>query len=288
MGALTTGLLFLFLAVVILIRVNRPILIESLESKTISGQPVFNRIAWFPGWSHDTWMMQQSHQGLFREFHQWDRLAIVVDKTTRPRTARFYQFEPGNLSWDPQSKMRPFRAACFMCHSNGPRAIRPNFDSDNIRLSALDRARVFLWDLRIKTYGRVLADPAHALSKDEEALASAGKMTPFRYPGKDENEPLHLSSCIKCHNESWWGRGSLTRQHFATIGFMVENGFMPPPGFRLKESEKGDLRRFIRGLPISVLTLHIASTNEAPPWLTRNQPNQGVEDVRDEQWHAEP
>ena len=44
----------------------------------------------------------------------------------------------------------------------------------------------------------------------------------------------------------------------------------------------------IFGPMLNVLTLHIASTNEAPPWLTRNQPNQGVEDVRDEQWHAEP
>ncbi len=247
MGALSTGLPFLILGM-ILLRIDSPIHIESLESKTISGEPVFNRIRWLPGWKQDVWMMQQSHRGLGDGFDQWDRLAIVVDKTTFPRTARYYQFEPGNLSWNSKALARPFRAACFMCHSNGPRVVRPNLDSPQIKISTLNQARLFIWALRIKTYGRVVADPVHDVLGENKTLITTRRPTPFRYPGKYENEPLTLSACNKCHNESWWGRGSLTRQNLLAIGFMVKHGFMPPSGFHLNESEKKALNYETAGL----------------------------------------
>jgi hypothetical protein len=72
-----------------------PIVFESLQSKTKSGMPVFNRIQFLPGWEQDIWLMQQSHDGLDMNYVHWDRLAIVVDKTKSPCEAAFYQLAPG-------------------------------------------------------------------------------------------------------------------------------------------------------------------------------------------------
>jgi hypothetical protein len=233
-GVLIAGLLlFLFIG---LIADPRPILIESLESRTLQDGAVFNRIQWFPGWKQDVWMMQQSHHGLDAQFENWDRLAIVVDKTRSPKVARFYQIEPGQLSWTPHARPVPYVAACFMCHSNGPRAIRPRLDSDQMQLSAWNRLRVTAADFRIKTYGHILG----------EAGQSVG-LTPFRYSGAVENEKLPIQTCMKCHREAWWGRGALTRQNSPTIDFMVRNGIMPPPGFKLSAPEKRELCRFLKG-----------------------------------------
>lgn len=213
-----------------------PIVFESLESKTIQNGPVFNRVAWFPGWARDVWMMQQSHKGLAPPFHEWDRLAIVIDKTTFPRSAIFYQIEPGALKWDPNAPMKPLHVQCFMCHSNGPRALRPQLESKDIALSAWDQARVILWNLRIKTYGRI------------ESTADGDPLR-FKFTGAFENEKLHVQTCAKCHNDSFWGRGSLTRQNFLAIDFMVSRHFMPPPGFALKAGERERISAFTRGLP---------------------------------------
>lgn len=245
-GALVTGLLLLISAGVALAALSTdrsPILIQSLESRTREGGPVFNRIGWFPGRRQDVWVMQQSHAGLKPAFHEWDRLAIVVDKTRSPKIARFYQFEPGQLEWNPQAKLKPFRATCFMCHSNGPRAVRPDLapSSSAAALSFKDQVRLLLWNARVKTYGRIVTDP-------KEVLSTAAAITPLRYTGKSENEKLPVATCRTCHNEEFWGRGALTRQNFMSIGFMVENGFMPPPGFHLEKSEKEEISRFVQGL----------------------------------------
>jgi hypothetical protein len=180
---------------------------------------VFNRIAWYPGAERDLWVMQQSHDGRDVPFHSWDRLAIEVDRTRS--VARFVQVEPGPIERAAISAApRPRRAECSMCHLNGPRVIRP-LDA----LSAWDRGRLALWNLRIKTYGRVRSSE----------------------PVSAENTPLPLKTCAKCHNDSAWGRGQLTRQNEVTIRFMVREGYMPPWGFRMEESEKRELGLFLRG-----------------------------------------
>lgn len=80
--------------------------------------------------------------------------------------------------------------------------------------------------------------------------AHAAESTPLRYAGSFENERLAVKTCLKCHGENSWVRGPLTRQNFMSIGFMVEKGFMPPPGFGLDEGERRELKRFIQGFPI--------------------------------------
>lgn len=217
---------------------ERPIAFESRESKNSSGASVFNEIRYMPGRERDVWMMRQSHNGPELPRERWDRLAIVVEKGRRPRAARFYQLEPGPLEWsDANVRELPFRASCFTCHSNGPRAIRPNPRSAATPLAHWDRARIALWNVRIKAAGRTKEHTAHA--------AIVGARTPLRLPGPFENEALAVAACVRCHNDSAWGRGPLTRQNFSTMRFMVENGHMPPRGFSLSAAERKELEKFL-------------------------------------------
>ncbi len=100
------------------------ILFQSLESKAIDGSADFNRIRWFQLADQDVWMMNQSHHGISAEKEKWDRLAIVVDKTTTPPTAKFYQLKSGPLVWseDIIQQRVPYKVSCFICHANGASA----------------------------------------------------------------------------------------------------------------------------------------------------------------------
>ena len=99
---------------------SRSVSFESLESRTDSGAPVFNQIGFVGGWSQDVWLMRQSHHGFTKSPERdWDRLAIVVDKTERPYRARFYEFRPGPLRLADASEAAPFKARCYACHAVG-------------------------------------------------------------------------------------------------------------------------------------------------------------------------
>ena len=240
LGALLGGAVVILGSVFIYLWLDRTsLLIQSEESRTFTDGPVFNRIKWISEPSRDIWLMQQSHNGPHAA--DWDRLAIVVDKTQTPKVAKFYQMQPGALVFEPQ-KSKEFRASCFMCHSNGPRAIRPAFDSPDAPISPWGRAKLVLWNIRVKTYGRVVVDPSHAVN-------DIIMKTPFRHATAFDNETLKVKTCVLCHQDGGWvARGPLTRQNFMAILFMVEKGYMPPPGFHLAEGEEKQIKEFVLGL----------------------------------------
>jgi hypothetical protein len=183
-------------------------------------------------------MMQQSHSGMSSPESTWDRLAIVVDKTKSPKVAKFYQLEPGGFKLE-LDKQKEYRASCFMCHANGPRAIRP--DRGGLRLSLRDEIQIAFWNLKVKTYGRVILDAA------QEALRAADRV-PLRYHGRLSEAQLQVQTCLKCHREKGLiARGLLTRQNALAIEFMVEKGYMPPLGFSLRNNEKEQIEKFIQG-----------------------------------------
>lgn len=212
------------------------ILFESRESKTTESTPVFNKIRLFTHPTKDIWMMNQSHHGLNTSADTWDRLAIVVDKTQTPKTARYYQLKPGPLNPDQKWIEQPFKVSCFMCHNNGPRAVRPNYESTAKKISLMDRLEIAYWNLKMASYGRVIPDPAHADSPN------------FRLKSHYENEPLKVSACVRCHQEQgFFARGELHRQQIPTIRFMLDQGLMPPPGFKLPEQDRQNIDQFIEG-----------------------------------------
>lgn len=211
---------------------SAPMRFRSAESLTLNGEPVFNEIQFIAQDNKDIWMMRQSHQGLELPSKKWDRLAIVVDRTDK--TVKYYQLTPGKLTWSKKEVEVPLKVSCFMCHSNGPRLIRPHQDW---QLTSLEKAQILAMNLRIKTYG-----PLTTLDHNRPGV------TPLRLQGKIENSPLKLARCQECHNrDSFFGRGELTRQNAVTISYLVEKEHMPPIG-SLSTQEKQYLKYFILGL----------------------------------------
>lgn len=228
---IATGLLITGLYLVI--SDEQEVLIESFESKTIADQPVYNQIKYFSFKDKDVWMMKQSHHGFEYEKNKWDRLAIVVSKGQQGKTAEFMQLPPGDLVWSddlPKHRIEN-RVACYMCHSNGPRAIRPA-DSTEAQLNWNEKVKIFFWNLKIKSYGQ---------------MSSEGQ-APFRYQGKLENDKLIVKVCLYCHSEGhFYSRGFLKRQNAAAIQFMLKNKIMPPLGFSISEKEEKQIENFIVG-----------------------------------------
>lgn len=219
------------------------ITVESIESKTKNMTSVFNQIKWISTPKRDIWMMNQSHFGNKAHDSQWERLAIVIDKTKAIKSAKFYQLEAGPLEWSDSlvNKRTPYRASCFTCHNNGPRAIRPMYESTEAPLGLVEKVKLSMWNLRIKTYGRIHYDQSH---DEEDKILKV----PFRYSEKELNTELKVTACTKCHQEEgFFGRGALRFQQAGVIEFLVDSGQMPPKGFSLTKKDKKELRDFLRG-----------------------------------------
>jgi mono/diheme cytochrome c family protein len=208
------------------------VLIESRESKTASGHPVYNKISYVSGEYEDVWTMRQSHQGLSMPADKWDEIRITVDKSQRPYLARFQQIQDGQEV--------EFKASCFTCHANGPRSIRPNYDSKDVNVDLIDRAKVVLMNLRMKAYGRV------EVALENYKLRGEFREQPFKFFGKADMAPVQIKTCTLCHNSNGvLGRSVLQRQHAGTIRHLVGTGQMPPWPFTLSEAEKKELEDFL-------------------------------------------
>lgn len=215
----------IILGLFIILNSSNSVVFESLESKTENGNPVFNRVRFIAEAGKDIWLMQQTHQGFHKEFGNWDKLAIVVDKTLQPHTATFYQL-PAGEKLNFEATPIPLKARCFACHSNGPRAIRYDGDSKIVKPNVWGKIQVAVWNLRIKSYGRVNSMPA----------AQFVEGSPFKAKLSVFSEPLVIKTCQRCHSKDSI-RNELTVEHLGTARFLVKNGFMPPFPFRMTDEE---------------------------------------------------
>ena len=217
----------LFSGLIFITASNTPITFESLESKTELGAPVFNQVKLIPGWARDVWLMRQSHHGFDPDYSRWDRLAIVVEKNKRPYRATFYQYAPGSeLQFAGANKPVPYKARCFACHANGPRAVRPEFNSPIAALNTDQKIAIALWNLRIKTYGRVASVPGQ----------NSKEGAPFKSAMPILSRPLGIQTCIRCHSDHGI-RNELKLEHLGTARFLVKRGIMPPFPFTVLPEE---------------------------------------------------
>jgi len=224
---------------------RRPIAFESEESLTNNGGAIFNRVTYQTEPEGDVWMMQQSHEGLPANDEQWsrvDRIAIRVQShKSDGSTATFLQLAPGKFrdaDGKPDLKeITGFRVPCGICHSNGPRVMRPKISSITAPLSTWDRWRVFVWNIKIKSSGRVntIRSPSEDLGR-----------VPFRFRSHEANAPITITVCTICHRDRGpLARGVLTRQNYLSIRFMVKRGYMPPLGLPLTDATRQQLLEFM-------------------------------------------
>lgn len=217
--------LFIGLGFLLLLVDQSPVLIESLESKTIEGTAVYNRIHFQFGLNQDTWVMQQSHQGLNKNFDEWDKLAIVVDKSQTISQANFHQKSPGPIKLSSENQEIDFKVRCYACHANGPRAIRPNYNSTNAPLNLKNKIKIFYLNLIIKSYGHLSAQAGNPLNKDN-----------FKSTHPILQKSLQLNSCIQCHSSTGI-RSELKMEQYDTLKFLIEQKQMPPFPFKISEED---------------------------------------------------
>jgi hypothetical protein len=207
---------------------------ESTESKTIEGKPVFNKIKLESHSTYDRWTMKQSHSGVQLPNDLWDELEIIVDKTQQPFTASFKQFKAG--------KEVEYRVSCFVCHSNGPRLIRANVNSQVLALKPAEKLQIFWWNLKIKSYGKVL-------SAEPDDLAGSQRKVPLMFQSPLDKDQLQIKTCRYCHGgNSPFARSMLERQQAGTIEHLVSTGAMPPWPFSLDAHERQQLKDFLEGI----------------------------------------
>ncbi len=208
---------------------DQVIIVESIESKTIDGTSVFNKIWLEKNTDKDIWRMKQSHFGVNAAHGDWEDLKIIIDKSKSPYEVSFEQLKDG--------KTTNYRASCFLCHANGPRSIRANTESKLAPIKISERLTILLYNFRMKSYGRVVT------------LDKKSGTTPLKYDEKFENEQLKVKTCLYCHNtDGIFSRGPLLRQHADTIRHLVETKQMPPWPFKLSAKEKKEIEIFLSGL----------------------------------------
>lgn len=202
--------------------------IESVESKNKTGGAVYNKIGFKSLKNKDIWTMYQSHNGL--DAKTWDKIQIVIDKSNTPFKASFYQFKDG--------KETEYRASCLMCHSNGPRLIRPVWS----KLDISESIQVIKWNLQIKLYGFIK-------NEKERLLNEVKRVVPLGFKNKISLTELNLASCNGCHNggKSILGRAKIQRQQAITIDHLVRNKLMPPWPHKITKEDKVKLFDFLKG-----------------------------------------
>lgn len=212
---------------------------ESLESKTETGAPVFNEIKLITQGDKDLWLMNQSHAGVHLPIEQWDRVAIVVDKSKSPMTADFFQTSQGPKNIESieevLAKAEPLKVRCFACHSNGPRLIRINTQSKSIVPSVFKNAKILWWNFKMKSYGKVVSRDGHPFDSGSS----------FRSDIPIFKVTINLKSCTECHSEKGQ-RQPLTMEQLGTADFMVKQGFMPPYPHKLSKEDAATLNGWMK------------------------------------------
>lgn len=201
---------------------------ESFESKTASGEVVFNEIQLEQKHDIDLWIMRQSHHGI--ESKDWDLIQIRVDKSKRPYQVSYHQLDEAGNEID-------YRASCLRCHSGGPRAIRPNWNSQALELSFRDKVKIAQWNFLIKSYGDVELRENNSITR----------VTPLHSLSQQERTELKVKACTQCHF-SGGPRSPLTKEQTVTMKHLVDQKAMPPWPHKLSPSERKELNEFIYGL----------------------------------------
>lgn len=197
---------------------NTSVTFESKESKTGEDGAVFNSIHFKETETIDYWTMKQSHNGLYLKKHEWDHIEIQVHKSESPVKVSYHQYNNGVET--------SLKVNCFRCHSGGPRAIRPNLNSSQVKLNLKDQITIEVWNLKIKSYGSV---------KDVS--------NPWRgHP--HFKEKLKIKSCRSCHYQGG-PRSPLTKANAGSIIHLLKEGHMPPWPHKISKKDKEKLNRFL-------------------------------------------
>lgn len=189
---------------------------ESAESSTLSKEPVVNRIHLMPGARFDLWLMRQRQGGKDGwDPSRWSYVAIVVDK--RPADAGvpeayYLEFAPEPVASGALPRPIAPRVACYRCHANGPRAVRPMPSTIVPTLSREALARIAAWNASVAEAGVM-----------RNHLTEAGDAAKV-YKSKAAMVTVTTPKCRQCHDPVSGIRAELRRLHAGSISFLATHG----------------------------------------------------------------
>ena len=221
----------------------------SFESHLKAAEEHYNRIQLFIREAFDIWVLRQR-----TPTHPTELFAIVQDNSESPSRAYYFQFLE-----DPKPQFVGF--ACFECHANGPRALRPMRSERIDPLTEADWATVRDWNDHIVSQGVVKTHFPDPASYDVESVEGS-----FWWTSSPSSwgTPLKLERCHTCHNSDGKVRStlykvhrfpilSLTRSHKESSGFMARNvgdeKSNMPSGKWLSHADRQCLERWLDGPP---------------------------------------
>ena len=188
----------------------------SAESSTMSPEPILNRVQHLPLPGLDLWLMRQrqsAREGA-DEAH-WSYVAILVDEEPqdggRP-TAYDLELAPRPVAKGALPQPIPPRVACYRCHANGPRAVRPMRGATLPPLDSGALALVRAWNASIERAGVV-----------RNHLTDVGAAAAV-YALPAAMEPLPLAKCKQCHDPATGVRSELRRLHGGSVSFLATHG----------------------------------------------------------------
>ncbi|MCX6119181.1 MAG: hypothetical protein NT027_16715 [Proteobacteria bacterium] len=138
-------------------------------------------------------------------------IAIQMDMT-KPKTASAQYLELDRTAFDRESLLKavPFKVPCLVCHSSGPRVIRPTTDSYK-SMSENDRKLLQSFNEEITSYNSVATT-----SDGEDARLG---LFPKNYEQLKKIK-VPIESCRECHNQADGVRSELSLAQKGTIAFM--------------------------------------------------------------------
>ena len=248
---------------------SRTVVFESRESKNDSGVPVLNQIRLQLSDETEVWEMRQHHdssetspsrrsvthsihsrkepsQAHQVNFSLADFVQITVaSEKQKTKQAAFRQYEPGDFQETKQE--REYGVSCAMCHSNGPRTVRPNWSSQRAPLGIQDRLTILLWNTRIKLAGPIQTQEVGL------SMENSKRKIPLHLVGEVWNTRIQLGSCTNCHGErntvesaTFWPprflrRSALSFENLATARHLLKESSMPPPLHSVSPEDRAEL-----------------------------------------------
>lgn len=210
---------------------------KSAESSFNLGA-VRNCILLFEEGNSQFWLMKQDIQ--YDKGNVANLIGIVVDVSKDPRkaksTASYFEFDRTKFEDAGVLQPQAYKVPCLMCHSSGPRAIRPYSQDSLYPESKIDLAKLEVWNQKIAALKQV--DYAKPNSQQEGKLQLSDARSQI---------PLNIVACTECHSKSGI-REPLTYMQQNSITFLTGNhptAAMPPKGHSISKVDQDCLDKWL-------------------------------------------
>lgn len=157
------------------------------------------------------WLMRQNIETTTTSGRNIANLIATYVEARPNQTPISYYLELDRPAFEARGTIVPmdYKVPCGMCHSSGPRLIRPQAASEK-KFSLKDKRLLTAFNKRILEY------------KIVETFKPSGTTGEKLYPRQDTPpKPLQLAACYECHNSKTGVRAELSTHQAASIHYLA-------------------------------------------------------------------